>query len=447
MKRRLTIKARITLWYAALIVLICLAALLSILAIVDYAQTAHARDTLKSAAVVIMDELEIEHGLLEIDSDIDEIPNVYASLFDRDGELIYGRRRVSLPFEEGKLRRTQAGGHSWYVLDTLITVEGMDSVWLRVYMSSGLPLSAVRAMAEYGLWLLPALAAVALFGGYFLTKRALRPVKEMTQVAASIADGGDLGGRAALAGYERGNDELHALAATLDGMLERLAGAFERERQFTSDAAHELRTPLNAMRTQGEYALSRESAQEKDEAIARILEKNEEMRQLVDQLLMIARLDAGQIEMEDEVDLAQLITCVTQDLEIVAQEKNITLETTFEDVHVRGNRSMLTRAVVNLVDNAIRYGREGGSVRITLSREAQDAVIRVKDDGIGIAPEMLPHVFERFWRGESARSTSGTGIGLAIVLAAARAHGGSAWAESERGSCSCFAIQIPQKEI
>ena len=445
MKRKLSIKARITLWYAALILVICAAAVVCVFALADYAQTAHARDTLESAVIILMDEMEIEHGQLEIDSDIDDIPNVYASLFAESGELIYGRRRVSLPFADGVLRRTQADGHSWYVLDALLSVPGYDDVWLRVYMTSGLSLSAMQSAVQAGLWLLPALAVLALGGGYFLTRRALQPVKEMTQVAAAIANGGDLSARAALAGYEGGRDELHALAATLEDMLERLDGAFERERQFTSDAAHELRTPLNAMRTQGEYALSRETAQEKDEAVARMLEKNEEMRRLVDQLLMIARLDAGRLDMENDVALAQMIARVAEDMEIVAGERNIRVETALEDVHVRGSAAMLTRAVVNLADNAIRYGREGGCVRLTLSQTAQDALIGVEDDGMGIAPEAQEHVFERFWRGDSARSTAGTGIGLAIVQAAARAHGGSAEVHSETGKGSRFTLRIPKR--
>ena len=392
-----------------------------------------------------MDELEIEHGQMEIDSDIDEIPNVYAALFDANGSLIYGKRRVHLPFAEGEMRRAQTGERSWYVLDTLLIIPDREPVWLRVCMSSELLFSAARATAQAGMWLMPLLALVALIGGYTITRSALRPVKEMTQVASAIADSGCLDERTALNRYERGRDELHALAATLDSMLERLSRAFERERQFTADAAHELRTPLNAMRTQGEYALARTGAEEKDEAIGRMLEKNEEMRLLVDQLLTIARLDAGQMQMEDDAALAPLLARVAEDMEIVAQERGIRMETELEDVHVRGNPAMLTRAAVNLVDNAIRYGREGGSVRVTLVQEGQDAVIRVKDDGVGIATEALEHVFERFWRGDSARSTAGSGIGLAIVQAVAQAHGGSACVQSEAGSGSCFAIRLPKK--
>ncbi len=443
MKRRLSIKGRITLWYAALILFICAAALFSLFAIADHAQDEHCRETLENATFIIMDEMEVEHNLLEIDADIDEVPGVYAALFNMNGELVYGRDRAELPFEEGPMRRAQGGEYSYWVKDTLIQVPDLDPVWLRVYMASDM--TAAWAVAHYGFLLLPLLSALALWGGYRITSRAFRPVGEMSRLAASIAGGGDLSMRLAQGGEEDGKDELQALVSTLNSMLARLESAFERERQFTSDVAHELRTPLNAMQAQGEYALSCEDAAEKDEAVARMLEKNEEMRTLVAQLLMIARLDAGQMEMEDGVALAPLLEEICEDLEPVAQEKGVRMAAELEDVQVRGNRAMLARAAVNLADNAIRYGREGGSVQISLKKEGGDAVIRVTDDGCGMDAAALEHVFDRFWRADSARTTAGTGIGLAIARAAVRAHGGEITAESELGKGSSFTIRLPAR--
>jgi len=439
----MSIKGRITLWYAALIAFICAAALFSLFAISRFAQDVHCRETLENATVIIMDEMEIEHGVMEIDADIDDVPGVYAALFDMQGELIYGRRWAELPFEEGSIRRAHEGGHSYMVRDTLLSVPDIEPVWLRLYMAADLPMNTLQAVVRYGLWLMPMLAGVALLGGYLITARAFRPVGEMSRMAASIADGGDLSGRVSAPEGTDSRDELHALAGTLDGMLERLQRAFERERQFTSDVAHELRTPLNAMQVQGEYALGCEDAAEKDEAVARMLEKNDEMRQLVNQLLMIARLDAGQMEMEDGVALRPLIEGIAEELEMVAQEKNVRIETALHDVFARGNRSMLSRIVINLADNAIRYGKTNGFVRIHLAQEGEEAVLSVADDGCGMDKETLEHVFERFWRADSARTTAGTGIGLSIVQAAVKAHGGEVSVRSEPGQGSCFTVRIP----
>jgi len=327
------------------------------------------------------------------------------------------------------------------VRDTLLSVPNMEPVWLRVYMAADLTETAAWAVTHHGFWLLPLLSALALLGGYRITARAFRPVSEMSSLAASIADGGDLSSRVTQEDDSR--DELQELADTLNDMLSRLESAFERERQFTSDVAHELRTPLNAMQTQGEYALSCEEAEEKDEAVARMLEKNEEMRALVAQLLMIARLNAGQMDCADDVALAPLLEEIAEDLTPVAREKDIRIETALENAHVRGNRAMLARAVINLVDNAIRYGYEGGGVWITLKREGEEAVISVRDDGCGMDEAALKRVFDRFWRADSARSTAGTGIGLAIARAAVRAHGGEITAISAPDEGSCFTIHMP----
>lgn len=449
MKKRLTlsIKTRITLWYAVLLVAICLSSVMTLVGLSERAIEAYSRDTLRSAAVVLMDEMEIEHGLLEIDSDLEEVPNVYASLFEEDGSLIYGRRRVNLPFEDGEVRQTHWAGHSWYVHDVRLDIPQRDGVWLRLYLSSDVSAGVYNALAHYGVWLLPLLGLLALGGGYLITARAFRPVKEMTNLASSIAGGGDLSRRVATQEGRTG-DELHILAATLNAMLERLQRSFVHERQFTSDAAHELRTPLNAMRIQGEYALTQESGEEKDEAIVRMLEKNEEMHAMISQLLMIARMDAGQTTLEDTCDLAQMIVQAAEDMQPVADERGVRIETdAAPDVGcvVRGSRAMLMRAIVNLTDNAIRYGRENGCVRMALQAGEEDVRIVVSDDGEGIAAADLPHVFERFWRADSARASQGTGIGLAIVRAAARMHGGEAYAESEAGKGSSFTICLPKK--
>jgi len=440
---KLTVKARITLWYAALMVMICAAASMVLFGVSAHARKAYCRDTLQSAMVVILDEMEIEHGIMEIDADIDEVPNVYAALFDLQGNLIYGRRRVEAPFEEGSVRAVQSGGHSWMILDTCVTVPGYEPIWLRLHMSADLSMGVTHSTVRLGIWLLPLLSLAALCGGYLITRRALLPVREMTQAASVIAGGGDLSQRGALTRYDEAGDEIQALACTLEEMLGRLESSFEHERRFTGDAAHELRTPLNAVRTLGEYALTREKPDEKDEAIAQMLDKNEEMRALVDQLLLIARLDAGQTPMQEDVDLAALMENVAEDMAPVAQERDIRIETAFAPACVRGNAALLTRAVVNLVDNAIRYGREGGSVRMALAQAESEAVICVTDDGTGMDREALSHVFERFWRGDSARTTQGTGIGLAIVHAAAAAHGGSVQAKSTPGKGSEFVIRLP----
>lgn len=444
MKKSLSIKARLTMWYAAIILLMCICSLHVLYVLYQQAHMEFAEKTLHSSAVIILDEMETEHGQLEIDADIDDVPNVYAALFDMDGKLVYGRRRVEEPFEEGGVRKVETSENSWLILDTFVEVPNHAPLWLRLHMSDDLLTGIGQAMSGTFAWILPTLGLLALLGGYALSRRAFLPVRDMTRTAASIVDGNQLADRKL--SYVSGGDELHALAHTLEDMLGRLEVSFERERRFTSDAAHELRTPLNAMRVQGEYALSCDDEEEKDEAIARMLDQNEEMRQLIDQLLVIARMDAGQILLEDEMELSSLLDGIAQDMEPVAQEKGIGIHIQLEEAVVQGHRGLLSRAVINLIDNAIRYGRENGEIWLSLTCADEQAIIQVRDNGCGIPQEALDHVFERFWRGDQARATPGTGIGLAMVFSAAKAHGGSASVQSRVGEGSCFTISLPVKK-
>lgn len=444
MKRALSIKMRITVWYASLMVVVCVFAFVMLRMVSERAADRYCKETLLSATTVIMDELDLDEGQFEIDADIDDVPGVYASLFELDGELLYGRMRVELPFEEGIVREAREDGYSWYVYDELLDLPDGGNAWLRVYMSANVSESVFRSVMTSGAWMLPLLTILALMGGYALTVRAFRPVREMGMLAGSIAGGNDLSRRISLEG--KGGDELHALAGTLNEMLGRLEAAFLRESRFASDAAHELRTPLNAMRTQGEYALNTENPEEKDEAVARMLEKNEEMCAMIDQLLAIARMDAGEMAMEDIIDLADVMERIREDMEIIAAEKEMRLTALYTPCCIRGNRAMLARAVVNLLDNAIRYGRVGGEVKLSLDKKENRAVIAVEDDGPGLSREQQTHVFERFWRADDSRSAEcagGTGIGLAIVQSAAHAHGGEAQVSGEAGKGCRFTIGLP----
>lgn len=449
MKRRfagkLSIKGRITLWYAALLLLICAAVVLSLAVASERAAMAYYRETLESAAFILLDEMEVEHGRLEIDDDIDDVPNVYAALFDEAGDLVYGRQWVSLPFEEGKMRVAHEGGHSWYVYDTHVAVAGYESLWLRMHMSSDVSQSVRASVLHNGLWGLAALVALALLGGYLITARAFAPVQRMNTVAQSIARGEDLSARIPLEDAEQG-DELYALGRTINDMLARLEQAFRREAQFTADAAHELRTPLSRIVTQGEYALSRASAGEKDEAAMQMLNTAQDMNALISQLLLLARMDAGQTSLEDECDLAAMAEEIAEDMQPLAQERGMTLRVETVPCALRGNRSALSRMIINLLDNAIRYGKEGGEIVISLHRESGDIALTVQNEGEGLSRQEMDKVFTRFWRADSARATSGTGIGLSLVMSAAKAHGGGVTVKSAPGEGAAFTVTLPEEK-
>ena len=313
---------------------------------------------------------------------------------------------------------------------------------------------------------------VAAFIGYVVAGRALQPVAEITQLASQV-DGDDLDARLHL---DLPNDELGRLASTFDSMLERIELAFRRQRQFTGDAAHELRTPLSLMRSQIDLALTQaETPVEYREALGALDGDVSRMTTLVGMLLSLARADAGQLMPNREpVDLADLALDVADQLEPIALENGLTITTDLQPVMATVDADMIIQVLVNLIDNAITNTPTGGAINVKvvggqrsvvgsplpdpgtangkpktiLAANRQLATITVSDTGIGIAPEHLPRIFDRFYRVDTgrARSRGGIGLGLAICQAIVNAHHGTLTASSQPGSGSTFTFTLPLGE-
>ena len=194
---------------------------------------------------------------------------------------------------------------------------------------------------------------------------------------------------------------------------------------------------------QAEYALSTRDEAEREEALLRILSKNREMGALVDKLLLLSRMDAGQMPMADECDLKAMLSDILQDFEPVAEDRGITLRSSLLPGKLMGNRDLLARAFVNLLDNAIRYGKPGGRVEIAMERQGDRMLISFLDDGSGIAGDQLPHIFERFYRADSSRSTQGFGIGLSIAQSVAALHRGRITARNRPEGGAAFVVELP----
>ena len=273
--------------------------------------------------------------------------------------------------------------------------------------------------------LLPALVVVAGVGGYFIARRAFRPVTRIARTAESIIDGKDLQKRIGLQGAR---DELYRLSKVFDDMLDRLERSFERERRFTSDASHELRTPVAAILAQADFALSDIANEEdREEALRDIRLRAGQMSTLIGRLLALTRMDAGQTRMElERIDLADIAEVAAMQVEEGAAARGMTVECAVDGpVWAMCDQTMLTQALLNLAENAVKYGREGGHIRIAARAEGETARLIVEDDGPGIEPDALPHIFERFYQGDRSRNAGGAGLGLSLVQLIAKLHGGS----------------------
>jgi signal transduction histidine kinase len=298
----------------------------------------------------------------------------------------------------------------------------------------------------------------AAIGGYWLAGKALRPVKMITRTANEI-NATDLRRRLNL----QRKDEFGELAATFDQMLGRLDAAFKRQTQFTADASHELRTPLTIIDLEINRALTQlYTPEEYRQILETVQTENEQMTAIVNNLLLLARADTGQIVLHlQELDLSDIALANVERLLPLAKQSGITLSTgDLPELLVNGDQQYLNRMMMNLIENAIKYTRGRGThVHVEVTAKASTwGIFRVQDDGPGIAEEHLPYLFDRFYRADKARShreqklstgtpageqQGGTGLGLSIVQWIVQAHKGEVLVESKMGDGSTFEVRLP----
>jgi signal transduction histidine kinase len=286
-----------------------------------------------------------------------------------------------------------------------------------------------------------AILLLGLVGGWWLASRAIRPIDDISATAAKIS-AGDLTQRINIAETE---SELGRLAGVLNSTFARLDAAFTQQQQFTSDAAHELRTPVSVMLTQTQTALNRErNAAEYRETVESCQRAAQRMRRLIESLLELARLDAGQQQMKrSRFDLAQTVRdCVTL-VAPLAEAHHVKILCDLPSLNCVGDSERLGQVATNLLTNAITYNKENGEVRITGEARNGSVILTVQDTGVGISPEDLPRVFDRFYRADRSRTSGNTGLGLAISKAIVEAHGGAIEVSSELDGGTIFTVRLP----
>lgn len=304
----------------------------------------------------------------------------------------------------------------------------------------------LRELRRFAIWLTAAgggVWLVGLLGGWWLATRAIRPIEDISGTAVRIA-AGDLSQRINL---EETESELGRLAAVLNSTFARLEAAFAQQQQFTSDAAHELRTPVAVILTQIQSALNRErGAADYRATLDSCQRAAQRMRQLIESLLELARLDSGQDQLKRlPLDLAVTAAECVELVRPLAESRHVTLQTELAAAPCQGDPDRLALVATNLLTNAIHYNREGGNVLVNTANADGAVLLSVADDGPGIAPEHLPHIFERFYRANTARTASQgrSGLGLAICQAVVNAHGGSLEVSSPPGAGAKFTVRLP----
>lgn len=296
-------------------------------------------------------------------------------------------------------------------------------------------------------WLLVAagggVLVMGLAGGWWLATRAIAPISDISATAVKIADG-NLDERINTSSTD---NEFGQLAQVLNNTFDRLQTSFARQVQFTADASHELRTPVSVILSQTQSTLKRpRTPEEYRETIESCQRSAARMRQLIESLLALARLDSGDVSDDHtSCELDRVVHDSVGLLRSISAEQDIRLETNLSPVRCLGNAGQLAQVVTNLISNAIYYNKPGGEVRVSLSMSGSNACLEVSDTGIGIAPDDLPHVFERFYRADKSRSHAQgrTGLGLAITKAIVERHHGSISVNSQPGIGSTFVVLLP----
>ncbi len=326
-----------------------------------------------------------------------------------------------------------------------LTAHGKPFAILQV----GQSLTALHALLDKLIGLLLLVGALALLlcaaSSYWLLRRAFAPIQQVMQTARRI-QAGHLDQRVPLPAAQ---DEIRDLAHTLNDMLDSLDQTMIRQRRFVADASHELRTPVAVIRNKTSIALLKpQKRQEYLSVLQDINAETERLGHLISDLLALARGDEGQAPFEQEpVRLDLLAEATAASLHPLAEERHIQLTTHIEQpVTLVGDEARLIQVIMNLLENALRFTNPGGQVSLSVRTGQNKVQLMVRDTGIGIAPEHLPHLFERFYRADPARqqtSGSSTGLGLAIVEWIVRVHGGTIVVESQVDRGSCFTVTFP----
>lgn len=299
--------------------------------------------------------------------------------------------------------------------------------------------------------LLPILVVCAAGGGYLLVHWALRPVERMSRTAEQISVQ-NLDARLPVV---PSGDALQRLSISLNHMLARLRDSVQTSRRFLADASHELRTPLTIIKGELQEIVGHgESPGQRPgdvrERIGSVLEEVGRLEHLVSGLLVLSRLDAGDVQREwVDVSLGELASSIVEQMRLVAEDRGVLLQATaLPRVTVRGDRDRLKQVIVNLLDNAIKFTPRGGLVSLRTQQSGAYGILEVRDNGVGIPAAALPHVFDRFYRVDEARSREdgGAGLGLSIVRSICSAHGAEIEVDSAPGRGSRFRLKFPQPE-
>ena len=440
------LRDKMTLWVTLLVALTVAAFAAVIYAMTGYVLEEILEQNVRLSLSQVVAQIENEDGMLTYENEVPISSGMYFVTEENGSELYSHGADITLfdsvPVEPGVFRYIRGETETWLLLDS--DVEQVDEFRLRVRVAASCAANEriLSTMRLIFLIAVPFVALLALLGGRLIAGKSLRPIQRIIQSANAIR-GGELSARIPPA---PANDELGELTDTLNSMLESVETTLNREKRFTSDASHELRTPVAVLRAYAESLLAEEGLSDEQRGeLTTMLRECDRMQKIIGQLLTITRGQEGRYPVcMEPVRVRELCDGVAEALADRLAERDITLSVDVADeLTVTADQSLLTELLLNLCENAVKYGKPHGRIDVRGAREGDTLRLTVADDGIGVPPEALPHLFERFYRVDAARDRSGTGLGLSICDWIAKAHGGSLRAESRLGVGTTFTAELP----
>jgi len=457
---RNTLAFRLTLWYAGIFtVSSCVAFLLFYILITSFIQERTDQELLSQvnrfSTLLVAEGFEAVKNDAVIEAQAAGIKKVFFRLLSLKGQ-VFSSSNISywkdININETAIMELLQG--SSHVFETTTIPDHKDKVRiLYAFLSPSIILQVGQTMESYSRFLdafkeifiitMTCLIILAAGVGWFMARRAVSGVEAITQTAQSVS-GGTLGKRVPVKG--RG-DEIDQLAMTFNQMLDRIQTLVTEIKEMSDNIAHDLRSPITRIRGIAEVTLTDgKFIGEYENMAASTIEECDRLLDMINTMLMISKTESGVDKLSlEEIDLAGLVWQACELFEPTAEDKRVTLSCDVPDKsHLVGDNRMIQRMLSNLLDNAIKYTPSGGKVSVSVSENSERyVVITVKDTGIGISPNDLPRIFDRFYRCDQSRSTSGIGLGLSLARAIARAHGGDITVTSLLNQGSIFTITLP----
>jgi len=442
-----TLRAKLTVWCALIVGIALLASAGAAASFVYHEQIEALDDALRNEGRLILSEWQRhrddapsrQRALASTLLPRTEAPR-YMELINSQGETVFRSPNLA----QYRFADRSPGLHSTKVGGTRVRVGVFEKRGNTLFLAASLEevMGDMLEVAIASLVALPLFIGTVLFAGWWIARKALAPVREIT-VAAEGITAAQLDRRLP---EVMARDEIGRLTTVLNAMFDRLETSFKQAMRFSADASHELKTPLTVLRTSVEHLLeSRDLTPADQEAVASLLEQIQRLASITESLLLLSRADAGRLRVDcAQTDVRELLAACAEDARIVAEPRGVAIEADLpQSLHAKVDAGRVSQIVVNLLDNAVKYNLPGGRVKITGRNGNESLRITIGNTGPIIAPEHAAHIFERFFRSHPSCEAPGHGLGLSLSRELAKAHGGDLVLQSSAHGWTEFALSLP----